>query len=190
MHLKMNLDFNPMPDRPMPSIIERTRPESENDGDSSVIFDPSEPMRLKDGYVEGCYRLNQETVETITWNSDGEQFMEGKWVSPAVTVNVPWPYRYAFDPMPAYHPEFIDKLSKTQDVLDAYGSYQQSDASFYCCFCNHSIAGRHARFYLLNLTAFRPNRVFRWTSIFLHYLIKHRVLPTRMFARIILEREL
>jgi hypothetical protein len=200
----MNSDFNPghslppvhqeeTPDRPVAILRSKVDniPTDVKYETSDVWFAPDQPMQTQFGYGEGYYRHHFETPETIKWKSGEAIYEQGTWKQPEFSVSVPWPLKFKPDSgaaMPEYLNEFVHKLGILQSNLGAVGSVLPADLDQTCCLCEHVMRMDIACHYLLSLQAFDPPTEMRWPSLYMHYITRHGVIPSKMFATILLER--
>lgn len=153
-------------------------------------FSPDAMVEMPYGYGEGYFRHLVDTQETVKWNEGAEVFDQGRWNVPEHISFLPWPLQRSVDAGYApYTHEFVERLRDIEQILFENGSVIPSNVIQECCLCQHYIKERYARHYVLSLDAFDQETQVRWPSIYLHYVTDHRVLPSVMFARIVLERK-
>lgn len=189
-----SVEFEGPPDRfsPTLTVSQVPIPTSANDETDELWFAPDVMIETEWGYGEGYYRHFFETPETISW-SCGKSIINdsGIWERPQKSVHLPWPLKRAVDdnnPMPEYHAAMIGRLQQVQEYLHDSGSFVSDGQDMQCPLCDYEQSARMSGHYLLNLEAFNPPTELRWPTIYKHLLSRHRVLPSKMFATILLEK--
>ena len=154
-------------------------------------FSPDSLIETPFGFSEGYFRKFFETQMFIQWEEGEETYSEGLWKKPKKYSNLPWPLvKDPSMPMPIWYEEFIMRLFEVENYLIQKGSIISNNADIGCCLCDFSIGSEQNIDFVLKLDAFDPPTQLRWPSILKHYFVKHRVLPSRMFAQVFLERKL
>lgn len=141
------------------------------------------------GYAEGYYRARYETPETITWEDKNQPQIleEGYWKFQKYISHVPWPLAYDAAESPAYFPSFLDKLYAAENYLIQTRNFKpETQSRLSCIFCNYRDT-RNCHFSIL-LSKYQPPVELRWPSIYNHYLIYHKTLPSSFFVNTFLEK--
>lgn len=155
-------------------------------------FAPDSMIETQFGFAEGYFRRFFETPMIIEWE-DGEASVSenGVWKRPKKFAHLPWPLQK--DPsvqMPVWFNELLHRMVEVEGYLRHKNSYMRENTDGMCCLCDFNIDYTENFHYVLSLDAYTPPTELRWPAILIHYFTAHRVLPSRLFAMVMLERKL
>lgn len=155
-------------------------------------FAPDSLIETEFGYAEGYFRRFYETPMIIQWEEGPDVIGEGGlWVREKRHSYLPWPLQRSLDVnMPEWFPEFIERLKSVERYLYAQQSFTRENGDAPCCLCDHVVDYSRNFHFVLGLDAYEETTEIRWPALLMHYLVDHRVLPSRMFSMVLLERKM